>query len=185
MRPNSTSGNPGRGYRYYTGQAVYPFGTGLSYTNFSFVTKAGNDGDALTAASLNKMLRENPFSALRSPQVSSLVVTVTNVGKVASDCVVLGYVTGPQPGQDGNPLTYVICCKHVESCFSFFFGRLQYSHRVHASGDACTRRKRDGRLLHHRTRSFLLAPQWRALQPTGCVARTRRGLCGRVARVLT
>ena len=34
MRPSST--NPGRTYKFYTGQAVYEFGYGLSYTNFSY-----------------------------------------------------------------------------------------------------------------------------------------------------
>lgn len=36
MRPNKTSGNPGRTYRFYTGTPVYKFGDGLSckLTNF-------------------------------------------------------------------------------------------------------------------------------------------------------
>jgi len=38
MRPNSTINTPGRTYRFYTGEPVYPFGTGLSYTNFSYST---------------------------------------------------------------------------------------------------------------------------------------------------
>jgi hypothetical protein len=29
MRPNTTSGNPGHTYRFYTGTPVYAFGTGL------------------------------------------------------------------------------------------------------------------------------------------------------------
>ncbi|KAF8179580.1 glycoside hydrolase family 3 protein [Mycena galopus ATCC 62051] len=35
LRPNTTSGNPGRTYKWYTGTAVYPFGTGLHYTTFA------------------------------------------------------------------------------------------------------------------------------------------------------
>ena len=34
MRANASTGNPGRGYRYYTGVPVYPFGFGLSFTSF-------------------------------------------------------------------------------------------------------------------------------------------------------
>lgn len=36
MRPNTTSGNPGRTYRFYTGQAIYEYGSGLSYTTFTY-----------------------------------------------------------------------------------------------------------------------------------------------------
>lgn len=34
MRPNHTTGYPGRTYRFYTGETVYDFGYGLSYTSF-------------------------------------------------------------------------------------------------------------------------------------------------------
>ncbi|GLT42629.1 hypothetical protein SLA2020_166190 [Shorea laevis] len=34
MRPSSIKGYPGRTYRFYKGPVVYPFGHGLSYTNF-------------------------------------------------------------------------------------------------------------------------------------------------------
>ena len=40
MRPNSTTGNPGRTYRFYTGDPVFRFGEGMSYTTFEHtVTK--------------------------------------------------------------------------------------------------------------------------------------------------
>lgn len=35
MRPDPVTGYPGRTYRFYTGNSVYPFGYGLSYTTFS------------------------------------------------------------------------------------------------------------------------------------------------------
>lgn len=36
MRANPSRGYPGRTYRFYTGERVYGFGHGLSYTNFSY-----------------------------------------------------------------------------------------------------------------------------------------------------
>ncbi|CAH8270598.1 unnamed protein product [Arabidopsis lyrata] len=35
MRPDKSNGYPGRTYRFYTGETVYAFGDGLSYTNFN------------------------------------------------------------------------------------------------------------------------------------------------------
>lgn len=34
MRPNATTGSPGRTYRFYTGEPLWPFGFGLSFTQF-------------------------------------------------------------------------------------------------------------------------------------------------------
>ncbi|KAH6778202.1 Glycosyl hydrolase family protein [Perilla frutescens var. frutescens] len=36
MRPDPSTGYPGRTYRFYTGPKVYEFGYGLSYTNYSY-----------------------------------------------------------------------------------------------------------------------------------------------------
>jgi hypothetical protein len=36
MRPNATSGNPGRTYRFYNGTPVFSFGDGLSYSTFNY-----------------------------------------------------------------------------------------------------------------------------------------------------
>lgn len=35
MRPDPSNGYPGRTYRFYTGDTVYSFGDGLSYSNFN------------------------------------------------------------------------------------------------------------------------------------------------------
>lgn len=40
MRPDPVTGNPGRGYRFYTGKPVYSFGDGLSYTTFNYTVAA-------------------------------------------------------------------------------------------------------------------------------------------------
>jgi beta-glucosidase len=63
-----------RTYKYFTGSPLYPFGHGLSYTNFSYskldVPKSVNAGDAVHVS-----------------------VTVTNKGKLAGDEVVQLYIT--------------------------------------------------------------------------------------------
>eukprot|EP01018_Ginkgo_biloba_P013790 Gb_31967 [translate_table: standard] len=36
MRPNASTGYPGRTYRFYNGETVFPFGHGLSYSRYSY-----------------------------------------------------------------------------------------------------------------------------------------------------
>ncbi|HEY0796784.1 MAG TPA: glycoside hydrolase family 3 C-terminal domain-containing protein [Acidisarcina sp.] len=74
----------GRTYRYFTGEPLYPFGYGLSYSKFAYSnlmvpTKAVKAGDPVTAEA-----------------------TVTNAGAVAGDEVVQLYLQFP--GTPGAPL---------------------------------------------------------------------------------
>ena len=72
-----------RTYRYFSGEPLYPFGYGLSYTSFSYsgleVKGTGSAADPVVAE-----------------------VTVTNTGKVAGDEVAQLYLTFPKV--DGAPL---------------------------------------------------------------------------------
>ena len=74
----------GRTYRYFSGEPLYPFGYGLSYTTFSY-DRMGFDTKTLEAT-------------------DDLTVSadVKNVGKIAGDEVVQVYLT--HPGVDGAPL---------------------------------------------------------------------------------
>ena len=74
----------GRTYRYFTGQPLWPFGYGLSYTSFRY--------SALT-------LPKAPIEAGQALQAS---VRVTNTGKVAGDEVVQLYLGFPDVA--GAPL---------------------------------------------------------------------------------
>ena len=73
-----------RTYRYFTGQPLYPFGYGLSYTKFSY------SGVTLSARSIQA---GHPLTAS---------VVVTNTGAVAGDEVAELYLTFP--GTPGAPL---------------------------------------------------------------------------------
>jgi len=95
MRPNASTGNPGHTYKFYTGTPVYEFGTGLSYSQFN-VTFSGPSVIPVGAveAALG-MEAEVPFH-LQAP-LATITATVTNVGSVASDYVVLLFVSGSNP----------------------------------------------------------------------------------------
>ena len=74
----------GRTYRYFSGEPLYPFGFGLSYTNFEYS---------------NLSFDKNAVAAKDNLGVS---VYVKNRGKMAGDEVVQVYLT--HPGQQGAPL---------------------------------------------------------------------------------
>jgi beta-glucosidase len=69
----------GRTYRYFTGEPLYPFGYGLSYTQFAYrdLSVRGQIGNGETV---------------------TVSVDVTNVGDVAGDEVVQVYVSANRPG---------------------------------------------------------------------------------------
>jgi beta-glucosidase len=74
----------GRTYRYFNGEALYPFGYGLSYTNFTYANARTNRG------------------SMRASGVVTVSVDVTNAGAMDGDEVVQLYVT--HPGVDGAPI---------------------------------------------------------------------------------
>ncbi|KAJ4474761.1 glycoside hydrolase family 3 protein [Lentinula lateritia] len=97
LRPSST--NPGRTYKWYTGEAVFPFGFGLHYTKFSLEwseppKRSYNIQSLMSAARsggapVDLALLDTPFE-----------LTVKNTGSVTSDYSTLLFsntTAGPTP----------------------------------------------------------------------------------------
>jgi xylan 1,4-beta-xylosidase len=76
MSDMELDGNVGRGYRYYSGPTVLPFGYGLSFATFHFA-------DISTALPLETLSTEKSAS-----RILSYSVNVTNIGTVTGDDVV-------------------------------------------------------------------------------------------------
>jgi hypothetical protein len=96
MRPSPT--NPGRTYKFYTGQAVYEFGTGLSYTTFAY---SWSNNTAISSFLIGTLLKNNNVHETRVT-VRNFRVNVTNTGSMAGDDVVLAFVTPPQVPRNGQ-----------------------------------------------------------------------------------
>lgn len=111
---NCTLGtNPGRTYRFYNGEAVVPFGHGLSYTSWTYTIISAPPTASLTP--LRSLLKRTAVRAGVDrgpifPRLSEVgaaaqyTVNVTNTGKVDADDVVLGFISLPGAGQGGRPL---------------------------------------------------------------------------------
>ncbi|KAJ7484280.1 glycoside hydrolase family 3 protein [Mycena latifolia] len=109
LRPNTTTGNPGRTYKWYTGEAVYPFGSGLHYTTF---TLAWATTPAATYSIATLVASAGSAAFLDLGVFDTFSVSVHNAGSVASDFVSLLFVTsttGPAP----HPIKELIAYSRV------------------------------------------------------------------------
>ena len=95
MRPSST--NPGRTYKFYTGQPVFEFGFGLSYTTFAYTWC--NDSNSVSY-SIQSLMKTN--SVRQNFLMQFFRVNVTNTGLMDGDDVVLAYIQPPQVLRDGQ-----------------------------------------------------------------------------------
>ncbi|KAG3018249.1 Beta-xylosidase/alpha-L-arabinofuranosidase 2 [Phytophthora cactorum] len=106
MRPTFVTGNPGRTYRFFTGVPVYEFGFGLSYTTFQ---KNWSDEPPceLDTTIIAQQLGEDSGTEHQSCVVT-MNITVTNVGAIPGEDVILTYVEPPHAGEGGRPLKSLV-----------------------------------------------------------------------------
>ncbi|KAI9815949.1 MAG: hypothetical protein M1827_001941 [Pycnora praestabilis] len=109
LRPGPN--NPGRTYKWYNGTAVFPFGTGLHYTNFtttfantSIPTTYNIQTLITSCANSTKYPDQCPFA--------TLPVTVANTGTVISDFVTLLFVAG-QYGPAPYPIKSLVAYQRL------------------------------------------------------------------------
>lgn len=127
LRPNDQLGYPGRTYKFFNGTSLYPFGHGLSYTQFNYSRK-NDSGIFLPIKVDNHHLCKLPsdkanaivdshcpsisVDALGCKEEISFEVDVTNVGKVDGDDVVLVY-SKPPKGVADAPLKQLVAFQRV------------------------------------------------------------------------
>ena len=113
VRPNK-SGNPGQTYKWYTGTAVYPFGHGLFYTNFSVAASScssvrGSNTSSSTFNTKNLISAAHPsYAYIDLVPFYNYTVTVTNTGKIASDYSAILYANTSTAGPAPYPVKWVV-----------------------------------------------------------------------------
>jgi beta-D-xylosidase 4 len=151
MRPSAN--NPGRTYKFYTGQAVYEFGTGLSYTTFTY---SWNNDTAISSYSIDTLLKNNHHETRVT--VRLFRVNVTNTGSMAGDDVVLAFVTPPQLPMSG-------ATPPIKQLFGFERVHLNVGETVQVffafNTDALLSIARDGsKWLHPGLYRIMIGQQW-------------------------
>lgn len=113
LRPNSTSGNPGRTYRWFDG-AVVPFGYGLHYTNFT-LNVTSKMGKSIDVSSVIKTCDRTQYPHLDLCPLGMFSVDVRNTGTVTSDFVTLGFINTHSAGPSPYPLKSLVAYERLFS----------------------------------------------------------------------
>lgn len=103
MRPNKTTGNPGRSYRFYTGTPVFKFGEGLSYSTFdSAVVRAPE------RVAVESFPGDLSLSALSKAAVARVTVNTTNLSERDGAESILVFAASPNAGRNGEPIQSLV-----------------------------------------------------------------------------
>ncbi|KAL0313961.1 UNVERIFIED_CONTAM: putative beta-D-xylosidase 7 [Sesamum angustifolium] len=116
MRPDPSSGYPGRTYRFYQGEKVFEFGYGLSYTNYSykFVSVSQSKLDFKTLSTTDRPEHSGYVSVAEIGSEScekakvSAVVRVKNEGKTAGKHPVLLFLRRDHEGGNASPVKQLV-----------------------------------------------------------------------------
>ncbi|XP_060193396.1 probable beta-D-xylosidase 7 isoform X2 [Lycium barbarum] len=124
MRPNSSTGYPGRTYRFYQGPKVYEFGYGLSYTNYSYkIASVSHHNLYFNNQTTDKSTKQdshhniaisNLGSEVCSKAKMSVKVVVKNKGKIAGKHPVLLFLRHSKVKDDEVPRKQLIGFKSVQ-----------------------------------------------------------------------
>ncbi|KAE8675646.1 putative beta-D-xylosidase 6 [Hibiscus syriacus] len=131
MRADPFRGFPGRTYRFYTGNRVYGFGRGLSYTNFThkllYAPRKLSLSRSLTGTSIKTILHQRrELDYIRVDEVTScdslgfyVHISVANVGDMDGSHVIMLFSRAPK-NFEGTPEKQLIAFDRVHtSSFGF------------------------------------------------------------------
>ncbi|EFJ18924.1 hypothetical protein SELMODRAFT_419541 [Selaginella moellendorffii] len=113
MRPDASRGYPGRTYRFYTGQSVYNFGYGKTYSKLSHKFKEAPLSLGFPEAAAVKRSCDGNLTCFHlnahdeitcSTLTSKVRILVHNEGDRPSNRAVLLYSSPPNAGRDGAPI---------------------------------------------------------------------------------
>ncbi|KAL2653705.1 hypothetical protein R1flu_021833 [Riccia fluitans] len=123
---------PGRTYKFFTGEAIYKFGDGMSYTKFTHLFESAPTSLILSAKSKDFCSRlledgippppksdiyiasESDPSPLSQSMKIEIVVSVKNEGAVFGTSIILLYHAAPTAGWFGKPIKQLVGFERVD-----------------------------------------------------------------------
>ncbi|KAK8814418.1 hypothetical protein WA158_008280 [Blastocystis sp. Blastoise] len=99
MRP-SEDGYPGRTYRFFVGEVLFPFGYGLSYSSFSSIY----NGNSLSISSPAIMRDIYQHNHMNCPSILEFEINIINKGPYDGANTILVYTSSPFAGKNGYPI---------------------------------------------------------------------------------
>lgn len=125
LRPIPNLRYPGRTYKFFDGSTVYPFGYGLSYTQFKYNITSSNSSLSIKLDKFQQCHNINYINGTQQPQCPAILVddlkceeffqfqmAVQNVGNVDGSEVILVY-SKPPNGIAGTHIKQVIGFQRV------------------------------------------------------------------------
>lgn len=110
LKPNSSDGNPGQTYMWYTGKPVYAFGHGLFYTNFS--VSSGSSGYSTGPASYDigtvATASHPDYQSLAQVPLMNFTVNVKNSGSRTSDYTAMLFASTSNAGPSPYPNKWLV-----------------------------------------------------------------------------
>lgn len=124
LRPDQSTGYPGRTYRFYTGPKVYEFGYGLSYSNYTYEFTSVSPNTVSLSQLSHTLIVENcntgpyvPVSKISSDICDKAkfqtIIKVHNNGQMPGKHPVLLFVK-PLELKNGDPIKQLIGFQSVD-----------------------------------------------------------------------
>ena len=113
MRPGPSAfppfSNPGHTHRFYAGNnTLLPFGFGLSYTTWEYAVAPPPRVALAPLAAAAAAARAGTIARALREKFATVVINVTNTGRLDSDDVVLAFFVPPGAGTGGAPLQELV-----------------------------------------------------------------------------
>lgn len=111
LRPNTSTGNPGRTYMWYD-EATVPFGFGLHYTNFTTTIAEPESEDDCACWKISDLTSDCTTDHIDQCPFQTVPVAVSNTGSTTSDFVTLGFIAGDH-GPAPHPIKRLVAYQRL------------------------------------------------------------------------